>query len=592
MENNINTDNNTRQQEETVQISQLVRRCLSRWYWFALSLAVCLALGVLYILRSTPTYNTSADILIKSNTKGASMPGDIGEFGNMGLFAVKSNVNNELHAFESPDIMSEVVARLRLYMSYTVDGTFHRNVLYGTSLPISADLLDVDENVGAGFTVSEKGGSVTLNDFIHKNEKVGGKPVVGHYGDTLQTPVGRIIVQKTKDYSGEAMKKPVNVRKSGQRGVTQSYLNRLQVNLADKNADVISLSIKDVSTQRAQDILNTLIAVYNENWVRDKNQIANSTSVFINDRLRVIEGELAGVDSDISAYKSENMIPDVGAAATMYMQQSTVLNQQLQDVSNQLYMARYIKDYIGKEDNRNQPLPANMGLSSQTIESGISEYNSKILQRNNLVANSGEENVLVKDLDQALASMRGSISRSIDNEILALNTKYENLKGTARQNTARIAANPNQAKRLLSVERQQTVKQALYLFLLQKREENELSQAFTAYNTRIIKHPISGIFPVSPQSMKIMMMAFLLGLMIPAGIIYLLMATDTKVRSRRDLKGVSVPFAGEIPPLPRLPPRRSEGGKPSVEPIPSWFVTATAMWSTRRSGCCVPTLSS
>ena len=320
MENNINTDNNTRQQEETVQISQLVRRCLSRWYWFALSLAVCLALGALYILRSTPTYNTSADIQIKSNTKGASMPGDIGEFGNMGLFAVKSNVNNELHAFESPDIMSEVVARLRLYMSYTVDGTFHRNVLYGTSLPISADLLDVDENVGAGFTVSENGGRVTLNDFIHKNEKVGGKPVVGHYGDTLQTPVGRIIVQKTKDYSGEAMKKPVNVRKSGQRGVTQSYLNRLQVNLADKNADVISLSIKDVSTQRAQDILNTLIAVYNENWVRDKNQIANSTSVFINDRLRVIEGELAGVDSDISAYKSENMIPDVGAAATMYMQ--------------------------------------------------------------------------------------------------------------------------------------------------------------------------------------------------------------------------------------------------------------------------------
>lgn len=547
MENNINTDNNTRQQEETVQISQLVRRCLSRWNWFALSLAVCLALGVLYILRSTPTYNTSADIQIKSNTKGASIPGDIGEFGNMGLFAVKSSVNNELHAFGSPDIMSEVVARLRLYMSYTVDGTFHRNVLYGTSLPVSADLLDVDENVGAGFTVSEKGGDITLDDFVHKKEKVGGKPVVGHYGDTLQTPVGRIIVQKTKDYYEEAMKKPVNVRKSSQRGVTQSYLNRLQVNLADKNSDIIALSIKDVSTQRAQDILNTLIAVYNENWVRDKNQIANSTSVFINDRLRVIEGELAGVDSDISAYKSENMIPDVGAAATMYMQQSTVLNQQLLDVSNQLYMARYIKDYIGKEDNRNQPLPANMGLSSQTIESGISEYNSKILQRNNLVANSGEENVLVKDLDQALASMRGSISRSIDNEILALNTKYENLQGTARQNTARIAANPNQAKRLLSVERQQTVKQALYLYLLQKREENELSQAFTAYNTRIIKHPISGIFPVSPQSMKIMMMAFLLGLMIPAGVIYLLMATDTKVRSRRDLKGVSVPFAGEIP---------------------------------------------
>lgn len=547
MQNTETTSNITPQQDGAVQIRELVRKCLSRWYWFAASLAVCLAFGVLYILRSTPTYSTSAEIQIKSDSKGASMPGDVSGFGDMGLFSVKSNVNNELRAFESPDLMGEVVDRLKLHVDYSVDGLFHPTVLYGADRPVSAEFLDVEENVAAGFTVSEGSETITLRDFVFKGGRLDGRPVSGHYSDTLQTPVGRIVVQKTKDYSGEAMKKPVNVRKSGQRGVTQSYLNRLQVNLADKNADIIALSIKDVSTQRAQDILNTLIAVYNENWVRDKNQIANSTSVFINDRLRVIEGELAGVDSDISAYKSENMIPDVGAAATMYMQQSTVLNQQLQDVSNQLYMARYIKDYIGKEDNRNQPLPANMGLSSQTIENGISEYNSKILQRNNLVANSGEENVLVKDLDQALASMRGSISRSIDNEILALNTKYENLKGTARQNTARIAANPNQAKQLLSVERQQTVKQALYLFLLQKREENELSQAFTAYNTRIIKHPISGIFPVSPQSMKIMMMAFLLGLMIPAGIIYLLMATDTKVRSRRDLKGVSVPFAGEIP---------------------------------------------
>lgn len=257
--------------------------------------------------------------------------------------------------------------------------------------------------------------------------------------------------------------------------MTQAYLGRLEVGLSDKNADFISLAIRDVSTQRAQDVLNTLIAVYNENWVKDKNQIANSTSVFINDRLRVIEGGLADVDSDISAYKSENMIPDVGAAATMYMQQSTVLSQQLQDVSNQLYMARYIKDYLNDAANRNQPIPANVGLNSQNIEGAISDYNAKLIQRNNLVAASGEGNVLVKDLDQALSTMRAAILRSVDNEILALNTRHDNLQGTSRQNTVRIAANPNQAKRLLSVERQQTVKQALYLFLLQKREENESS---------------------------------------------------------------------------------------------------------------------
>lgn len=554
-----NTQNQDLQQEETIQIRELAYRCLRKWYWFVISVVVCLAVGTFYILRSIPTYNTTAEIQIKSDSKGSSMPSDVGNFSDMGLFSIKSNVNNELLAFQSPDLMTKVVERLELYMNYSQDGTFHPTVLYGTSLPVHAEFLDVESNISAGFVVSEGGAAagkasaetqaadqtVTLDEFTFKGKDIDAKPVLGRYGDTLQTPVGRIILEKTKNY--EPFDKPVNVGKSGVRKVTLAYGKNLQVSLGDKNADVINLAIKDVSTQRAQDVLNTLIAVYNENWINDKNQIANSTSVFINDRLSMIESELAGVDSDISAFKSENMIPDVEAAATMYMQESTVLNQQMQEVNNQLYMARYIKDYIGKEANKNQPLPANMGLSNQSIEAGITEYNEKILQRNNLVANSGENNVLVKDLDQALASLRGAISRSIENEILALNTKLDNLQGSSRQNTARIAANPNQAKQLLSVERQQTVKQALYLFLLQKREENQLSQAFTAYNTRIIQHPVSGILPVAPQSSKILLLAFMMGLLIPAGIIYVLLAADTKIHSRQDIKALSLPFAGEIP---------------------------------------------
>ena len=548
MENsNINMNNSSVQNEETVRIGDLLRRCLEKWYWFVVCLVVCLAVGVLVILRTTPAYRTSAEIQIKSDSKGASLPSDVGGFGDMGLFTVKSKVNNELRAFESPDLMGEVVSRLRLYTEYTTDGLFHSTVLYGTSLPFTAEFMDVEENVGAGLSARVSGdGIITLGDFVLKGEKVAGKPVTGALGDTLVTPVGRIVVASAS-LEASVPEGNVTVRKSGVKGVTQAYLGRLEVGLSDKNADVISLAIRDVSTQRAQDVLNTLIAVYNENWVRDKNQIANSTSVFINDRLRVIEGELAGVDSDISAYKSENMIPDVGAAATMYMQQSTVLSQQLQDVSNQLYMARYIKDYLGDAANRNQPIPANVGLNSQNIEGAISDYNAKLIQRNNLVAASWEGNVLVRDLDQALSTMRAAILRSVDNEILALNTRYDNLQGTARQNTARIAANPNQAKRLLSVERQQTVKQALYLFLLQKREENELSQAFTAYNTRIIKHPISGVTPVAPLSSRILLVAILLGLAIPAGVIYLRVVSDTRLRGRSDLRGLAAPFAGEIP---------------------------------------------
>ena len=544
------------QEEEGIQLGDLLRRCLARWWWFAVSLVVCLAVAALYILRTTPEYSTSAELQIKSDSKGSSIPGDMGDFSNMGFLTMKSNVNNELRAFQSPDLMSEVVERLRLHMNYTVEGLFHPTVLYGSSLPFEAKFLDVEENVSAGMTVTpSRDGSLSVGLFRLKGKKVAGGPVHGSMGDTLVTPVGRVTLWANKNYtpapasSGRdtSVVKAVMVRKSGMRAVTQSYLRGLQVSLADKRADVITLGIKDVSTQRSQDVLNTLIAVYNENWVKDKNQVANATSVFINDRLRVIESELAGVDSDISTYKSENMIPDVESAAKMYMERSTVISQQMQDVGNQLYMARYIRDYINNEANRFQPLPANMGLTSQTVEGGITEYNTKLLQRNNLVANSGESNVLVKDMDQALASMRGAVLRSVENEIMALQTRYDNLEGTSRQNTARIAANPNQAKRLLSVERQQAVKQSLYLFLLQKREENELSQAFTAYNTRILKHPISGILPVAPQSAKILLVALLLGLALPIGIIYVLAVSDTKIRSRKDLQGLTLPFLGEIP---------------------------------------------
>lgn len=530
--------------EEGVPMADLLRRCLSRWWWFALGASLGLCGAALYVLRTEPRYATSAEVQIKSDGKGSSLPGDVSGLGDMGLFSVRSNVSNELQAFGSPDLMSEVVSRLRLYMDYGVGGSFRRSTLYGASLPFSAELLDVESDVSAGFDLSGDSSSVELSGFRLKGGRVAGVPVSGSLGDTLRTPVGRVVVSGTGAWPSVG---PVRVRKSGLRASTQSWLGRLGVGLADKQSDVISLSLEDVSPQRARDVLNTLISVYNEAWVRDKNLMANSTSVFIDDRLRVIEGELAGVDSDISAYKSENMIPDVGAAATMYMQQNAVLGGQLQEVEDQLYMARYIKDYMADEANRHQPLPANLGLSSQSIGDAIGEYNSRILQRNGLVANSGEENVLVRDLDQALASMRGSISRSVDNEIVALTARRDNLLGTERRNAERIAANPNQAKRLLSVERQQTVKQSLYLFLLQKREENELSQAFTAYNTRVIKRPVSGIAPVAPRSAAALLAGLLLGLAAPAALVYFLMASDTKVRGRRDLRPLSLPFLGEIP---------------------------------------------
>ena len=210
-------------------------------------------------------------------------------------------------------------------------------------------------------------------------------------------------------------------------------------------------------------------------------------------------------------------------------------------------MTRYIRESLTDDANKNKVLPANSGISSANIESQISDYNDKLLRRNDLVANSSESNPLVVELDNSLNSLRQAIISSVDNQELALSNQISSLTRTERQATARIAANPTQAKYLLSVERQQSVKEALYLYLLQKREENELSQAFTAYNTRIIDPPTGSMSPTAPRKSMIYLLALLLGLCIPLAALYLMEVLNTRVRGKKDIKDVVLPFAGEIP---------------------------------------------
>ena len=533
-------------QEEEFNLREFFHRCLSRWYWFVISLVVCLLAGLYIVLTTVPVYHSSAELQIKSDTRGRSIDNS-NEFGEMGLFTTRTNVYNELRAFRSPDIMGEVVDQLKLYMDYKYPGQRYDITLYGTSLPIECDFIDIPDIQSAEFKLDcSKDGTIVLNDFVLQGARIGGKKVVGALGDTLSTPLGKIAIMKTNYYPENGYGREIIVSRVPKKIAVGKFGKRLSVAQSDKMTDMITIGVDDVSTQRAQDIVSTLIAVYNVKWVHDKNLLARATSEFINDRLKVIEGELSVVDSDISAYKSANMIPDVGAAADMYMQQNAAINQQMQELNNQLYMARYVKNYISNEGSNNQPLPANMGITNAAIESRINEYNKQLIERNNLVENSGENNVLVKDMDKTLESMRGAISMSMDNEIMSLNTRFTGLQGQSRATSAKIAANPKQANQLLSVERQQSVKQSLYLYLLQKREENELSQAFTAYNTRMIKHPlISG--PVAPKKSQIMLIALLLGFLTPLAVLYFIMATDTKVHSKRDLKGLSLPYLGEIP---------------------------------------------
>lgn len=531
------------QNDDFLNIQELLSLCLAKWKWFALSLILAVCCAVFYVLRTPPVYTRSASILIKEEGKGSgSLAGEFASFADMGVFSSGTNVYNELITIQSPALMWEVVKRLRLDVNYKEDGTFHDNTLYGESLPVRVNFLDPDTKGSFELEVNAKG-NATLTAFIVDGDKVQGN-AKGNVGDTLTTPLGKLVVQYADAWEGKDVN--LKVGRTSVFGAASGCSAAFTASLNNKNATVIDMSYDDVSTRRAEDILNTLIAVYNENWVKDKNQIAVSTSRFIDERLKVIEAELGDVDSDISSYKSEHLIPDIAAATGMYMENANQASQQVLELNNQLYMARYIKAFIQNSD-KFQLLPANSGVESSSLEGLIGEFNENLLLRNRLVANSSEQNPLVVDLDRTLESMSSSILVSLDNVINSIQTRINSLQATERQNTARIQSNPSQAKYLISVERQQKVKEALYLFLLQKREENELSQAFTAYNTRIITPPTGSRLPKSPNRRMILLIALVMGMAVPFGIIYLIQTTNTKVRGRKDLESLTIPFVGEVP---------------------------------------------
>ena len=543
----INKDTTkNKQTDDFLRIQDLFYLCLAKWKWFVISLVVTCGIAVLYLLRTPSVYTRTASVLIKEDSKGNSISSGMETFSEFGLFQSSTNVNNELLAFQSPAVMTEVVKRLQLGTTYYLPGKFHRVVAYGKNLPVTVTLCDLPEDETGSFTVEIRPGrSFGLSDFTRNGDDMKSDKITGTLADTIATPLGRMVVNATANYVDAPC--TLYVDRSTLYSAVNAYSANLSVSLNNEKASVIDLSFKDLSTQRAEDVLNTLISVYNENWVKDKNQVAVSTSMFINERLGVIEQELGNVDEDISSYKSEHLLPDVQAASNMYMMQSSETNSQILALNNQLYMARYIRNYLANDANKSQLLPANSGIDNGNIESQISEYNRQLLQRNNLVANSSTDNPLVVDMDQALKSMRKAIIGSIDNQIETLNAQIKSLQYSEQQTTSRIAANPTQAKYLLSVERQQKVKEALYLFLLQKREENELSQAFTAYNTRIVTPPHGSLNPTAPIKKNILLVAFAVGLLIPIIIVFMRETMNTRVRGRKDLESLSIPFIGEIP---------------------------------------------
>lgn len=537
--------NNNQNSTPTLRPSDIVIILVSHWPWIVL----CILLGWLsaeaILHLSRPIYTRSASILIKDMNKGHSL-GDAYGFGDAGLFAQSTDLNNEIFMLQSPASLTEVIRRLKLQMDYEIEGVLHRGTLYGNSLPIEAVLFDVTDNDECQFCVEYKNeNSVVISDFSKNGSKIENGSVVCELNKEVNTPLGRVMINSTSSWTD--FLRPIWVKHLRLQAALAYYSNELKVE-SESGSTIIKMKIEDYSIQRAEEVLYSLISIYNEQWMQDRNQISVSTNQFINERLQVIEGELGNVDNSISDYKSEHLIAgNAESVAGMYITQAQSAGSQIVELNNQLYMARSVRGYLTNEANFTQLLPASQALGNSGITSQIQQYNEVLLRRNSLVSASSLENPIVKDLDNQLASLRQTLINSIDTHINELNVLVKSAQGVQASSNSRVAASPSQNKYLLSVERQQKVKESLYLFLLQKREENELSQAFTAYNNRVVTPPSGSNEPTSPVSSKIYIICLLVGLALPIAVLIIGELANTSVRGRKDLDVLNIPFLGELP---------------------------------------------
>lgn len=533
----MNASNN--KNDQGVNIIDLLVYFASRWKWFLVSVIVFGGLAWLHYARSPRVYFRSATVIIKDPSNKTSTAG-LDRYDN---FINKVNVANEILQFRSKRLMREVVLRVHADVSYRCKDGLHYDELY-TQAPVSVSFHDMLPEQSMSLTVTPADSvSVMVSGLDGK-----GEPRRVRLNDTVSVAQGSLVVSPTNYYSPKWKDVPVQVTKMPLESMVNYYRGAVGIRQEEEESSILTLSLKDSSPARAEDVLNMLIAVYNEEAIRDKNQVAVNTANFINERLIIIEGELGGVESDLESFKRENRIVDIGSTAGMYMSESQKYNADALELETQLRLAAYIKDYLTDPKKETDLIPSNTGIGDQNIEGQISLYNAAKLKRDRLIDDSSERNPVVEELNNSLRAMKQNIIRAVDNMIVSLKVKRDDAQSREERAQQRVTSIPSKERRMLSIERQQKIKEALYLFLLNRREENALSQAMADNNARVIDSADGSDAPIAPQRNRILLLGLLVGLAVPAVACLAIMFMDTRVRNRKDIEGaVNVPFLGEIP---------------------------------------------
>lgn len=539
------TRNRKQQQDNVLPLKDLLYICLSNWHWFAISLFVTLSIAMLYILITPPVYMSSASILIKdTNEKSSSSNNAFTSFSDN----YRSNAVEELKAIKSPAIMLEAIKRLNLDVCYTTEGYFHDPIIFGAGLPANIEFLDLGRNENAGLTMNlQENGELCMWNFNKKEGKIfegTGSFIRAQDGDTVNTPIGRIYVKYTEN-SDANRNTNIFVNRTNINKTLEDFTSRFSAGFENENTTIARLNIRDISTQRGRAVLSQILEIYNETWLKDKNQIAVSTDSFLNHRIALLQQELWTLDGEIASYKGRNFIQNDKSDGNRLLIQKTESEQEILTLTNQREVVQYLVNLLKEE--KHLLLPGNIGLENANVQSLASEYNNTLLRRNSVAQNSSDENPIVKDYDNRLKKLKETIIIAANNEIAAINSQIRLTRKIETSDTQALASSPEQTKKLQSIIRQQKVKNALYIFLLQKREENELSKEYAASNTMVISAPSSSYAPVAPMQKNTLTMALAIGLIIPTLVIFLKEVSNDKVRSRKDLENLNIPFVGEVP---------------------------------------------
>ena len=538
-----NNSFNTLNEEEGLKLTDIIELVTKHIWWYVGVTLICL-IGAAYYLYKTPeVYSRSAKLIIDDSNQDAAMR-------NLGMASANmmrrtfDGVENELQAFTSPDLMQVVVERLGLQTRYVEKQVLRDVELYHNS-PVRMKLAGMNPTSGFSFILTPAGeGQVNLSEFSIRGNDVA-ELVAGNYGDTLSTPVGQVVIYANENVAD--FQDPIRVSWTKSSTMAKTYAGKLSIALSGKMSSVAVLTMTDQFPSRADAILSTLIDVYNEEWLSNKNRSAMNTAQFLNERLVVIEQDLTAVETALKEYKEKNNVSDLKASAQNYLSESTLYATKAFEMNNQISVANYIKDYLTDPANANALIPSNLGLSNANIGSQIDEYNSLVLQRDRLLVGSSIHNPLVADLTSSLAAIRTAILSSVDNLIATLQLQLNKVKSQEKQILARMNSSSGQELQLLSLQRQQEMTQDLYMYLLKKREENELAALVNVGNTRLIMSPSGSSAPVSPNKKMILLAAIVLGCGIPFAFFFLRKMLDTSIKTKADLGNLSVPFLAELP---------------------------------------------